>query len=574
MKIFFVIMLMEISGCHEYSEADSILDSAERFMEERPDSALSILDEIDASMLKGNRVRARYALLKSMALDKNYIDITTFDVLQPAIEYYLKNGNVDEKLRTHYYQGVIHSNAGNDDLAMQSYLSGLDNLDQISDSLTFARMLVAKAALCYKQYQINEVVDDNLQAAKIYRQLGKLPQQLNCYLRVLNGEIILGDKLIADSILMICNAIVKDSPSLKNKTLKPYLKYAVIFGNKEEVGNQIEEVCEAGISDDMKMTLARAYTRIDQLEIALQYLNEAKLKSENILDSLTYWSVKTEILENFGEDREALYAFRNYSRLLEAYHLQLFSNELLFSEKKHEMEIDNMAKIRKKEDVITVILIVVAVLISLMALIYYRYRLNKAARLLAESNAEKLQMEGDNQRLRAEKLESERTRLQLEAENLHHKIEEMEGEKERLKELLGRQETLSEEARELIRERISMLNGLIAQALTEQESYGKEFKKYIVKIKKDKKGFQQSLVKVLATTHPEFIAYLREHGLTERELNYCCLYAIGMRGKEIGTYLDLARHYNISTEVRRKLGLDTNSENLGPFLRQLMDKGD
>ncbi len=64
--------------------------------------------------------------------------------------------------------------------------------------------------------------------------------------------------------------------------------------------------------------------------------------------------------------------------------------------------------------------------------------------------------------------------------------------------------------------------------------------------------------------------YLEAHGLTEREIDFVCLYALGLRGKDIGNYLDLARHYNISTEIRKKLGLDTNDTNLGPFIRKMM----
>lgn len=45
--------------------------------------------------------------LMFMALDKNYIDTTTFDVIQPAINYYLKEGTSDQKERTYYYQGCI-----------------------------------------------------------------------------------------------------------------------------------------------------------------------------------------------------------------------------------------------------------------------------------------------------------------------------------------------------------------------------------------------------------------------------------------------------------------------------------
>lgn len=142
---------------------------------------------------------------------------------------------------------------------------------------------------------------------------------------------------------------------------------------------------------------------------------------------------------------------------------------------------------------------------------------------------------------------------------------------ERLTELMKQKNGLSDEARQIIRDRIEMLNGLFAQALTDQESYGKEFKNYIVKIKKDKKKFQESIGKVLEATHPDFMANLRNHGLTEREIGYVCLYTLGLRGKEIGNYLDLVRHYNISTDIRRKLGLNSKGENLGPTIRNLMD---
>lgn len=63
---------------------------AENLMNTKPDSALTLLKNIPVTNIKGKEITAKYALLKSMALDKNYIDTTTFDVLQPAIDYYLK----------------------------------------------------------------------------------------------------------------------------------------------------------------------------------------------------------------------------------------------------------------------------------------------------------------------------------------------------------------------------------------------------------------------------------------------------------------------------------------------------
>ena len=563
------IGLMDIIGCGSSGAVDDRLNLADELMEERPDSALFILNGIDGSELRGSRMKARYALLKSMALDKNYIDTTTFDVLQPAIDYYFKHGNADEKLRTYYYQGVIYKNTGEDDLAMQSCLMGLDNKAQISDSLTLARILVAQGALFYKQYRIKNFIENNLKAGDIYGKLGKGLLQLRSYSKALDGETRLKNKLRADSLATLCKSIIKAATTFVQQVLNTLIKYDIGFGNINEIKEKICQLNDEDV-DCFGINLALAYSKIGEPAVGLQYLHEAKIAPDNILDSLTFWSVKTEILDKLGEDKAALDAFRNYSRVLEKYHIQLFSNELLFSEKKHEMKMDEMERIRRRDRVIKWILIGVGLLMLLTVFIYFRYRMNKAGRIIAEGNAERLKLEGDRQRLLAEKLEAERTQLKLESENLHLQVGQLEGEREQLKELLDKQEILSEEARQLIRERIDMLNGLFAKALTDVDSYGKEFQKYVEKIRKDKKKFQESIRKVLETTHPEFMAYLNRHGLTEREMHYVCLYAIGMRGKEIGNYLDLARHYNISTDIRRKLGLDSNGENLGTFIRKMM----
>ena len=81
-------VIMSVAGCGSPKHVDKSLDDAESLMESRPHSALTILESMDMLDLKGKRERARYALLKSMALDKNYVDTTAFDILQPAIDHY------------------------------------------------------------------------------------------------------------------------------------------------------------------------------------------------------------------------------------------------------------------------------------------------------------------------------------------------------------------------------------------------------------------------------------------------------------------------------------------------------
>ena len=73
-----------------------------------------------------------------------------------------------------------------------------------------------------------------------------------------------------------------------------------------------------------------------------------------------------------------------------------------------------------------------------------------------------------------------------------------------------------------------------------------------------------------SATHPEFIKYLENKGLTEYELNYACLYALGLRGKEVGEYIKVKRHYNISSDIRKKLGIDEHDTNLGIYIRRIL----
>ncbi len=555
--------MLEISGCKDSRQVENRLDTAESLMEERPDSSLSILKEIKDSELNGKRLKARYALLKSMALDKNYIDTTTFDVLQPAIDYYLKHGNADEKLKTYYYQGVIYKNSGDDDLAMQSCLKALDIEENVSDSLTLARLLVAQSTLFYSQYRISDFLNNNLKAGNIFGSKSKIHLQLISYSKALSGATILNDRSKADSIINICNAIINDSIPLKKLALRSYLTYSVSFGNKEEIKSLIEEVEQSDISEASKLNIARAHSKIGEPEKGLEHLYEAEIAPDDILDSLSYWSIKTEILENMSKEKAALESFRNYSRLLEVYHTQLFSNELLFSEKKHQMEIESMGKIHRRDNAIKWILVGVAVLICIICFIYYRYRLNKAGRIIAERDAEMLQLEADKLHLESEK-------LQLESENLHLAISQLESEQERLTALLEQRDEISSEMRDVIRERLDMLNGLLAKEITNEDSYAKPFKKYVETLRKDRMKFQDSTRKAFQAVYPKFMVDLINKGLTEREINYVCLYALGLRGKEIGTYLDLARHYNISSDIRRKLGLDSNGSNLGPYIRKMM----
>ena len=62
--------------------------------------------------------------------------------------------------------------------------------------------------------------------------------------------------------------------------------------------------------------------------------------------------------------------------------------------------------------------------------------------------------------------------------------------------------------------------------------------------------------------------YLVDNGLTEKEIEHCCLYAIGLNGKMVTNFTRKKRHYHMGSEIRKKLGLDEHDTNLSIHIRR------
>ena len=601
------IIIFAIVGCDRHSGASEKLNLAESLMDSKPDSALSILNAVNVETLNGKKDKARYALLKSMALDKNYIDTTSLDILQPAIDYYLRKGTADEKLRTYYYQGRIYQNRENNDSAMQSFMRGREYCGQASDTLTMANLLVAQGTILYTTYKFDDFIKVNLEAAELYRESRRPDYEILSLANVLDGSIQNGDKNLADSIMSIAHSKVSINPEYAS-AISPYvLLYAITFGKRDEIVDVLNYYNSGDTIEDMtKIDIAQAYSKIGDAYNAKRFIDLID-SSSDVRHSLKYYAVITDILEQNGDYADALEAYRNFSTTIDSIHQNIFSHDLLFAQERHEMEKSNLLKLQKRDRFIWLSLCVAFVLLIIIGYIYYRYRLSRARNLLEEQENKRLQLEQENlkkenenlelrnhqaelekQNLQQtnEKLELERhnavlekqkaelecERQSLAAENLRLKIEQLEIESTSLKEILNKRKDLAKPIEEAIKIRIEMLNGLLAAQITDNNAYAKSYGDWKDKLIQDKDEFMNTTRLAFKASHPRFIEYLEDHGLTESEINYVCLYAIGLRGKEAGEYMQLKRHYHISSDVRKKLGIDEHQTNIGIYIRKLMKK--
>ena len=571
-----------ITSCSNHKQQET-LNRAESLMEAHPDSALTILERIEKSELGSKEEKARYALLMSMALDKNYIDTTSFDVLQPAIDYYLENGDPTEKLRTYYYQGRIFQNQGDRDNALNSFIQGIDVSTGSNDSLCIARTLVAQGGLYDEFYDLDSYTNCHLKAAKIYKLLSYKWNEFDCLLNALNGAIASGNKIKGDSLLQLCSKFKNIDTTQELALNKHQLSHALKFGNNQEIKALIDCLDDnSNLDANVLLNIALAYNKVGDHEKAKSILES--VNNGEKYDTLKYLAISVPIFEDMGNYKDALAAYKNFSHKMDSINTLRFDQKAQTVEDKHNLELKAQQEAREKKQIIWESIGGFIFLIMVIIILLLLFRSNKSQKDLAIERAkiselENKQLKYDKDKaiqkakikeLENENLKAERDRKALEAENLAHRVEILENESASLKELMDSQEELPAEVQEAIKVRIEMLNALMAGYITNNDQYEKPYESWIKELTDNTEEFMNSYRLAFQVSHPRFIQYFEDHDLTVSEINYVCLYAIGLRGKEVGNYMKKRSHVNISSGIRKKLGIDKHETNIGIYVRKLL----
>lgn len=146
------------------------LDEVESCINVQPDSALVMLQRIDSTALTGPAVKARYALLKTMALDKSFMDITMPGLLDPAVSWYAKFGSADEKLKIHHYQGRIQQDLGNQRVAIVEYARAEEYVDKARDKHAVGVLYAAIGSVYNAVYNWDQELLYKEKASAVFKQ--------------------------------------------------------------------------------------------------------------------------------------------------------------------------------------------------------------------------------------------------------------------------------------------------------------------------------------------------------------------------------------------------------------------
>jgi len=543
--IIVIISALCLASCSHHSKHWETLTQIEAFVEENPDSALSVLQCIEVDDLSGSEEKAKHALLLLMALDKNDVAETDFEILHPAIDYYKNNGTPTEQMLTLFYQGQIHRINSQYAQALACFGEAIKIDENSKDIQTKARIYDAQGDVYRVLTKWDETIKSKLCAAEYFSKLNNTDSYVSSLLDVFYTYTQNGDSISAGRYHNKCNDYLKDiSSKTRNKYYCYYLNYLIATNKLNVIENTIQEYLSEVPANNLDyLSLAYAYMALGDINKVAEALskNELPADKENILRQ---YAIVAALNAHMQEGRDMLKSSKEFFIERDSLIYSLYENDIQYMHQKNSAKLQQEREELKKHT--KTIIITSVILVLLIALYLLRKRLQ-------------------NSRTKNIILESEKTLY----ENMY---KEVLSERDSLNDMLTNS-SIREETMTIIRKRLEVLNAIVVSHLSDRESDNKRANEQLQNLIANREVFIKSTRLTLEENYPHFFAYLHDKGLEEFEIDFCCLYAIGMKGKEVKAYTNLNRHYKDSSEVRQKLGLVESDTNLSNFLQKLLKNG-
>lgn len=168
----FLAVFFTLAACdtEQRQHVESTLSDVESYINEHPDSALVVLQTVDSTALTTRALRARYSLLRTMALDKCYLDITAPGLLDAAVTWYEHHGSADEKMKSLYYQGRIAQDKIDRNSAAVFFARAEEYAEEVTDKHALGLLYLAEAALYDRKHNLEKEQEYAEKALTVFKE--------------------------------------------------------------------------------------------------------------------------------------------------------------------------------------------------------------------------------------------------------------------------------------------------------------------------------------------------------------------------------------------------------------------
>ena len=306
-----LLLLLAFTACGDKKAVTDVLNRAEAVMNEHPDSALNLLRTLTFDDFQKEKNRARYALLHSQALDKNYIDVTSDSLISVAVEYYKEKEDVRSKFLSYYYMGRVHANGERYLQATSCLMESEQLVEEVGDDY-LSGLLYSEMGRIYRlYYDYPKSLEAYQKAAEYYERAGKIGHRnymwyyksavcrnMNKYdesERLLRKTLALAKEEGDDVLLRSCiGDLIMLYVELNRKT-EALIFYEQSALMREDYG-----------SSSLMATLANMYASVGDFVKAESYLERGWERAINHTDSISLYFSSSEV-RDLSNNRNVAY---------------------------------------------------------------------------------------------------------------------------------------------------------------------------------------------------------------------------------------------------------------------------
>ena len=374
------LMLLLASCSHSFN---STLSDANLIMEAAPDSALTLLGEIDTASLQSESDRAFYNLLSTQARVKCDVPVTSDSLISASAAFFSQNGPDSLAMRALFYQGIVLRDNGDNKSAINPLADAYDLAVKMGNYYWRAKSAEAMAFVYSSTYCRDEATSMVIEASECYGQSGNYLNQLYslvdlgiCYSN--NGEYGKA-KTLLDSVYF-------RAENLSDTALMAYANSA-IFSLSIQRNDYEEAAFRYKLLEQMSKfyTLeARDYAWAAELGFTngdnskvksfFDYVNTAKLEKA---DKLTVFSTLLWLSKKNGNYQEALKYSDSLALYQNLYVEELLKQSVISSQFRYaEKKLVNVEYTAKKKILLLSVIGCIIVLLLVVMILFYRMRLH------------------------------------------------------------------------------------------------------------------------------------------------------------------------------------------------------
>lgn len=507
-----------LTGCDRY--LTTLLSQAETFMDSQPDSSLVLLEGVDSTDILGRATLARWSLDRAMALDKCYRDTAAVGIIGPADRYYSRLFHPRKRFLTSYYKGRLLENAGRNREALQS-LSEAESLCR--DSLYRMRIFAAKGRI-YAREMVPDLAKKAWQKG-LETATGKDREVLALSLTDLMISTREFDR--ADSLLRSLEGVSPENlPWKQEVAAKLVLQHPAdslrLAGEWAAFREKARKAPET-LSWKSRCQLMLLDGKAAEAQV---FLAKTDTTSLPLPEKISWWQLRRLADLGTGNLEAAQEDYDRYTCIQETLSAARQRNRMGFLE--DELSLKRSLS-RQKRWLWGGIGFFALVLLILVQTLWKR-----------------------DCKIRRQRCEAAAIREEYEA----------------LLQVRASEEARNQIFREKLEQRLVALRPYIADDFPDELYDSAELRHML----EDRKTMLRSVGLLMSLYHPRFVIELEKFGLSELEIGYCGLYALGFTGKEIPDKLRRDSFYRTSQAIRRKVGLGPHDTNLSIWVKALFNE--